>query len=472
MTVSTASRLLLAGTLVLLVAPGSVAGQTVRGALVDELSGDPVPGATVHLLSEAMEVLVMAPAAEDGSFAVSPPPGAGIARYVVVEAQGFTRILTDPLPDGSEVSLGTLGLRPLGWSPESVSELELDARTVAAWCADLTDSAREGVVVGRVRDRLTEEGLAGLPVRAEWDTPRDTVRLVVGGDDTLPYVTGTTGPGGLYYFCRVPADRPVRVVAEVPAGSSEEATLRVESSAVNRVDLVVSFSRPGERSALFGRVVDVDNGSPVAQARVYLTGERGWALTNDRGFFSLERLPTGVQILEVEHLAYRAQRHPVLLEPGAAGQVLVRLAADAIEIDGLEVTVRSTHRLRGIRELERRRELGVGRFFDQQEIRARGIYYLGDVLRETPGTGARILGDGVDRRYVIRRVRRAREYCVPAVFLNGRRYRLPGGLMALSASEMEVVEVHRGPGIPAEFATFDGQATGCGVVSAWTQSGG
>lgn len=449
--------------------------QTVEGRLVDRLSHRPVAGATVHLLTPGMQILASGASRDDGGFRISLPEGADPPGYFLVEADGFSRLLSDPLRSdplrpGASLRLGDVGIHPLGWSPELVTEVELDARTVAGWCAGVVDPERHGVVVGRVRDERTGEGLAGVPVRIDWTQDGEAPRLVVGGVGA-PWLRTTSGAGGLFHFCPVPAGEVVQVAVELEAGREREATSQVEASAVNRVDLVIPFTRPGQGAALFGRVLDGSTGRPVSQARVRISGEGLWALTNQRGFFALEELPTGFQILEVEHLGYAPQRHPVILEPGMAGEVVLPLAADPVELEGIRVTVRSGRRLRGIRELERRRELGLGTFFDQEAIQARGIHYLGDVLRETPGMGARVVGRGVARRYVIRRVRAGGEDCVPAVFLNGNPYRLPDGLLELSATEMELVEVHRAPGVPPEFAVSHRDARSCGVVSAWTRAG-
>lgn len=454
----------------LLVLPGSGVAQSIRGVVRDELSGSAVEGAAVLVLSAEMNLLGSTSTDAAGEFELVVSP-VGAAAHLLVEADGFSRLLSDPLASESVIEVGVLRLRPLGWAPALVSEIELDARTVAGWCAGETEPVREGILVGRIRDQLSGEGLAGFTVFVDWGSAPDAPRIVVGGAESASRSTRISGPGGLYYFCRVPSGRAVEVVVRLPQGTTVAESVDVDPSAVTRLDLTIPFTRPGESGALFGRVVDGETGRPIEQARVSLRGENAWALTNDRGFFSLEGLPTGMQILDVEHLAYARRSNPLILEPGSAGQVTIEMAVEAIELEGLRVTVRSSRRLAGIRELERRRELGIGSVFDAEEIRRRGIYYLGDVLRETPGMGARIVGRGLDRRYVIRRVRRGQEYCVPAVFINGRRYRLPNGLLEFSASEMEVVEVHRAPGIPPEFVTFDGTASGCGVVSAWTRVG-
>jgi hypothetical protein len=388
----------------------------------------------------------------------------------VVEAEGFARYLSDPLSPGMGADVGEVSLRPLGWTPTPETVVELNAATVAGWCAEATDPGRHGVVVGQLRDRESQEPLPAYTVQVEWGQADTLPRLVVGGMTQAPYRVTRTLEGGLFYFCDVPAGEEVTVLATLPDGEEVRVPADIQASTVHRVDVELPLSRPGERAGLFGRVVEDGTGVPVPQARVSLAGERRWALTNQVGFFSLEDLPPGVQLLEVSHLGYEDQRYPVVLEPGWAGQVTVPVAPQAIELEGIEVTVRSSFRQRALQELERRRSSNNGTFFDAQEIERRGMYYLGDVLLNTPNLMAVMAGNGVNRRFL---VRVGGEVCSPMLFLNGRRWWLPNGLMEISASEIEVVEVHRAPNVPPEFVFFDQGATStsCGVVSAWTKAG-
>ena len=366
---------------------------------------------------------------------------------------------------GTLVLLAALvGAGPLRAQDAASDAAVLTARDFASICADRTDGATEGVVAGLVTDAASGLPLPGTRLRVDWGEDLLPGQLRVGGDVAASSDVTWAMQEGIWFVCGV-GQGEVRV--EVSIGDSIYArdTFDMQAGTVRRVDFALPFSIPGAPTALFGYVTDAATGRPIPDAELTLIGEEGVRRSGPNGFFAFDSVRSGMHALEVRHLSYQDRVLPLLLQGGQAGEVEVSLASEAIEIEGLEVHVRSTRRMRGLGELERRKALDFGTFLDTDDLERYGAFYLGDALRRLPGAGARTLGYGATASYVLRR---QGGYCRPAVFINGIRDRTPNALTWFSASQIAAVEMHRGPVVPPEFVTLDDQHL-CGVISAWTR---
>ena len=101
----------------------SVSAQTLRGTILDSVTGEPVQLAYVGLLEEGRDLVVAALAANDGSFTLDAP--AGGSYFVYVHRSGY-----EPLMDGL-FDIGPDGVFDvrIGLTPRPI---ELDSVTVEA----------------------------------------------------------------------------------------------------------------------------------------------------------------------------------------------------------------------------------------------------------------------------------------------------------------------------------------------------
>ncbi len=441
---------------VLLAAP--VAAQPVTGVVVDARTGEPVEQAEVVLLDADLTPVATLSVGLEGRWGVDASGAAGVRR-VGVSAPGYAAWLSE------ELDAGERGLRirlvRLGDTPPPPA-VEVTAAEVASWCGAGLDPDAHGVVVGRVVDRATGEGLAGVETVAEWGEA-DTPRLTIGARAGPPYRVTTTGDDGLFLFCDLPGGEEVAVRTRVGDVPGDTARLALRAGSVHRADLSLALVRPGEPAGLFGTVVDARTGEPMAGVRVQLA-DAPPVSTNDRGFFSVDVAPTGLQLATFHMLGYTSRDVPVVLQPGQAGEVRVEMAEGAVELPPLTVTVRSVSRLRDIRMFEHRRAMGFGTFFTLDDLERRNPWALADVVRDTPGVHLRQFGGPLGPILV----RSRGKVCSPYVWVDGLRWRGGNPMTEILGLELEAVEVHKGIP-PAEFYTVGSED--CITVVAWTKRG-
>lgn len=218
----------------------------------------------------------------------------------------------------------------------------------------------------------------------------------------------------------------------------------------------------GRRSAIAGAEVILRNAG--RDERV--------ALTDSAGRFQLNVPGAGAYRLRVRHLAYATfDSAPLDVGAGETVSVEVRLAATAIPLEPLIVTVR-TRNARLAEFEERRLTHASGRFLTRDDIERRGAARTSDLLRGLPGvqvieTKAR----GGSRARNMLRVRGSSASCEPAIFIDGVSVRqLTESTIdeMLSPASLDGVEVYTtSAGAPARYQI---QGT-CGVFLFWTGAG-
>jgi hypothetical protein len=219
---------------------------------------------------------------------------------------------------------------------------------------------------------------------------------------------------------------------------------------------------PATSGRLTGILVDEDNERPLVGVIVSLRG-LGDQITNDRGRFVFDNVPAGASSLEAQMLGYADRTESVTIERGHTTVVRFGMSVEAIELEPVEVEVRS--RVLEDRGVYRRMEAGsIGRYVTRQDLEVRVTQHLGEALVGMPGV--RVQSDG-DRSFAV-----GRNGCALDLFVDG----LP--VMSESADGLfnldmfppewvEIVEVYASAATaPVEFAR---SGTGCGVLLIWTR---
>jgi hypothetical protein len=201
----------------------------------------------------------------------------------------------------------------------------------------------------------------------------------------------------------------------------------------------------------------------ISDVEVTLLGPgRPSTLTNGGGWFDLKDLEPGRVEIRFAHLGYGSRTTTLIVQSGRTVEVNAPMSTQPIELEGIEVTVRS-------RYLERvgfyRRTLRFGKQFTSADLDAMNAVYLSDVLFRVPGVTMRYGPNGAQA--VNRRGRSFRNPygCTMPVYLDNvimRGFDLDG----FNPGSFDAVEIYRGLNTPVEYG---GAFNTCGVILLWTK---
>ena len=258
--------------------------------------------------------------------------------------------------------------------------------------------------------------------------------------------------------------------------------------------LLVAGQAAGQEVA--GVAVDGASGDPLEGVVVTLRPAGSdtatfRAVTDRTGYFSVRTAGPGMHVLSAGRIGYHVAERPVDVGPaGTLTQVVIRMATEAVSLDGIEVTVRRRQALGAdaLNEFNRKRFLygregtGVGHFFDREALERIAPIEVTDVVRQVPGVWVRWEAD-VNRYQISLQSRseaRATGGCgEPAIYLNGRRVSPTGHLSVaamgntielnqiINPGDLDGVEVYRrASDVPLE---YNDQYSACGVIALWSR---
>jgi hypothetical protein len=216
-----------------------------------------------------------------------------------------------------------------------------------------------------------------------------------------------------------------------------------------------------------GTVLDRTQGTPIPSARLLLTwagaveDERNrpsvTAVTDEEGRFRFPDVRVGSWRLEASALGYQTLSQTVTIDGAPPFTLGVRLAPGALAVEGIVVTTRRNPWLQE-NGFYARQARGLGVTYTGEEMEEIGIYQTTDLFRRLSGVTFRLDGSPTSP-YVL-----FRGECGPDVVLDGLnmgpRVRIDD---LVTPTEIEGIEVYRGPGAPGLFTTNP-----CGAVLIWT----
>ena len=226
--------------------------------------------------------------------------------------------------------------------------------------------------------------------------------------------------------------------------------------------VVLASSAGGQagRASLSGVVRDTAH-APIALAQVTIAGVT--TATDSAGRFAFRGLLGGPARLIARRMGFEPQDVPIELANDRADTITIVLALLARDLPGVTSTALGSVRLL---EFERHRLSGSGLYLDRKQIEARRSHNLSDLLRRMPGV--RIMTDR-NGRAVLRmgRTSGGRD-CPPDYWIDGVRAQF-FSVDDMPVSDIEALEVYRGPsGLPPEYNARLGNP-GCGTVVIWTR---
>ena len=239
---------------------------------------------------------------------------------------------------------------------------------------------------------------------------------------------------------------------------------------------------------LIGRVQDLSTRQPVAAVDVSVLTENekllGRAQTDSLGRFTVQWTAAERVRVRTERIGFVPSTSEVFtVRSGEAVTVRMWMSTSAIQVDPLTISARErANDVSGnLAEIERRKQLGGGKFIMREEIRQSGASQISHVLMNVPGIYLQpeannqhavhaysLHNAGVSRSAASRR--RNSADCPMTIFLDGRIHRHPiSGVNVVPADDIEAIEVYRGLAeVPVEFA---GEHARCGIIALWTTRG-
>lgn len=286
----------------------------LRGVVFDSTRMEALPGARVAVMGTA----VTGSTDEDGRFRLEGIPSGSywISFY--------------------HDRMQTLGVSPpsqqVEFSPGETVDIELavpsEETLLHGWCLAEQAGPEFAAVAGVVTDSLT-----GVPM------PRALVTAEPLGRYTgAPPVEVRTDDSGYFRMCSVRAGVDMRLQAHFGQSSGRSVELYLEPGAARIQDLDLLMSSEG---TLAGYVRDYISGDPVAGAAVEVIGTSSSTLTDGNGRFILDDLPPGRHLVTTEHIGYEERTDSVTIFSQETVDIEVRMATEALEVEGLVVTART-----------------------------------------------------------------------------------------------------------------------------------
>ena len=334
----------------------------------------------------------------------------GVDATLVTDSLG--RFHIEGLPPGTyqvgvfHPLLDTLGIsvasQPFRVGPDSTSLVVLSvppaATLISRRCppplVDLAGSA----VIGRVNDPETLQPVAGAEVSIAW--MEIEVSKEVGIRQTPHVVRDTTNAAGEFHLCGLPnsmdatlqARKATAATSEVPVSLGDaDSELFARTLLLSRADSAATAGNAavsGEatvsgNSTVSGTVV-LEGSPPGGGSRVELVGTDVVALTNEKGEFTMTKVPSGSRMLLARHLGYGAASVPVDLTPRAPQRVTITLPKFVAMMDPVLVTARLSAGLDRVGFAQRKKS-GNGYFLGPEQLQRMHPNYLTDILRGVPG---------------------------------------------------------------------------------------
>jgi hypothetical protein len=463
--------------------PAGLGRSSVSGVVFDSVAGRPLAGAMVQLTGASGTVT--------GRRASAVSDTAG--RYVVRELSAG-RYLAGFFHD----ALDTLGI--IG-EPRAVdiadAAVTLDLATpsprtiITTICGPNAISDSLGLLMGHVHKTGTSTPVDDATVTVEWGETiieKNSVRQRNVAADAR-----TLGPGW-FAMCEAPAEIELTVSAwagadssgfvnvEVPRTGVRHITFhvggahRVPSVAVDTVsplDSTMRVLKPEmvwRGGARLSGVVRGERGQGIDGARVLVRGTNVSSTSSDRGYFALDSLPGGTQLLEVRALGYLPATVIVHLAADQPVQTEVFIGDKLVTLETVKVTATLVFSRKLAKfQTNRERNLG-GVFVGPREIEQYRGMRFSNLVQSVPGVrlsykeGFSILMDykGTDDG-------ESMGLCVPMFYIDGQRSQYTASEIEglYRADEIAGLEIYvRENQRPIEFQDASSR---CGAIAIWTR---
>jgi hypothetical protein len=211
-----------------------------------------------------------------------------------------------------------------------------------------------------------------------------------------------------------------------------------------------------------GTVKDA-GGTPIPEVEVgIVAGDRlqQFVITGADGKFLISGVKAGVVPVRFRRLGYEMQTMEIdARNPASSGmEVILRTAPG--ELEDVMISANDQARLREFYEHKAQRS-SYGKFYEQAEIRRRGVMYTSELFRSMPGVSIKNSGGGGNSIRI--------RGCQPMVWVDAQR--IPNAELDEVASPGDIagIEFYSSmAGTPAQYMDRSNRA--CGTVLVWTRN--
>jgi hypothetical protein len=236
------------------------------------------------------------------------------------------------------------------------------------------------------------------------------------------------------------------------------------------------------QAVLAGTVRADSTGAPIAGVEIVVEGTAFRATTGPNGRYVIGGLTPGNRTVLFRSVGYHPVRTPVLLVQADTTFANALMVPGEVILPPIEVRATpDAPRGMGVEGLAERKRLGMGRFYEAEELRKSEHLGLNDLLRRKGGVlieSRRYEGSNI---WVAFHPHRRDAFgvpnCIMQIYLNGTPVGrgglagLPGtrpeDLRLFDISSLEAVEVYRSAAqVPPEYG---GATGGCGVILLWSR---
>jgi hypothetical protein len=372
-----------------------------------------------------------------------------------------------PLLDSLGISLAT---KPFHVGADSATYIVLAVPSAATIirreCPVRPRAQGTSAVIGQVHDPETLLPVAGAEVSIAWS--QIDVSKGAGVVRTPHVIYDSTDATGAFRICGLPnamhatlqARRGKSVTAEIPIALGEqESELFARTMLLSRSD---SGAKVGN-ATVSGRVV-LEGAPTNAGSRVEVVGADQVALTNDKGEFTITKLPSGSQVLLARHLGFGAQTVAVDLNSREAQRVTIKLPKFVAMIEPVVVNARRAANLDRV-GFSQRQKSGQGFYIGPDQLKDRHPTHLTDIFRTVPGLRVSSTPDGD----VVGSSRNVGGNDCVQYYVDDMPWQSaePGDInQFVNPNEVVAVEVYQGSTVPAQYSRGMG---GCATIVLWTR---
>lgn len=291
-----------------------------------------------------------------------------------------------PLLDTLGISLSS---KPFRVGTDSVIFLVLSippaATIISRACPGPMSDQGSSAVIGHVNDPESLQPVAGAEVSVAWTDIE--VSKNFGIRHTPHVLRDTTNAEGAFHLCGLPNSMDASLQARKARAVTSEIPISLGDAAPELVARTILLSSADSAATtgsarVSGRVV-LEGSATNAGSRVELVGTDVVALTNEKGEFTMTKLPSGSHVLLARHLGYGAETVPVDLSPSATQSVAIKLPKFVSVMDPVLIVARRTASLEKF-GFNQRKKAGNGFFLGPDVIQRMHAVYLTDILRQVP----------------------------------------------------------------------------------------
>lgn len=430
---------------------------TIAGVVVDSLNGSYLSGADVII--------------------------EGAKRSLRTDSLGKFRI--DSLPPGTyqvgvfHALLDTLGIslasRPFHVGADSSSFVFLavpSATAIIRSACPVRGFRPQGTsaVIGHVTDPESLQPVEGADVSIAWIQLE--ISKQVGVRRTPRVIRDSTDAQGLFRLCGLPnsmqatlqARKAGAVTAEIPIVlGDQESELFARTLLLSSAD---SGTKTG-KAVVSGRVV-LEGAPSNAGSRVEVLGTDIVTLTNEKGEFTMQNLPSGSHVLLARHLGFGPETVPVDLSSHDPKQVTIKLPKFVATIDPVVVTARRAANLDKV-GFNSRQKSGMGYYIGPDQLKNMHPNDLTDILTRVPSLHVVYGPNGNDVTSSRGTSSLSGAAGCVQYFVDDMPWQsaMPGDVNSfVNANEVVGVEVYAGPGTPAQYTHA---MQDCTTIVIWTK---